>query len=111
MGALGCRAVSHEGAPGGTYTSGPVLASSSVNLDLRSTNAPGRDVLHHSPSTRCVVRLGYHTCAWRSAEHRCWLRLSQFSRPSRTPLAAPIFRIKAVCQSLRPIYESWGEWP
>ena len=52
-----------EVAPGGTYTSAPVLVCSSVYPVLRSTNAPERDVLRRSPPTGCVVRLGYHTCA------------------------------------------------
>ena len=62
-GALGCRAVIREVAPGGTYTSAPMLVCSSVYPVLRSTSAPERDVLRRSPSTGCVVRLGYHTCA------------------------------------------------
>ena len=52
-----------EAAPGGTYTSAPMLACSSVYPVLRSTNAPERDVLRRSPPTGRVVGLGYHTCA------------------------------------------------
>ena len=93
MGALGCRAVVREVAPGGTYTSAPMLACSSVYPVLRSTNAPERDVLRRSPPTGCVVGLGYHTSAQCFTQRRCWLRLSQFSRPSYTTLAAPILEL------------------
>ena len=80
-------------APGGTYTSAPVLVCSSVYPVLRSTNAPERDVLRRSPPTGCVVGLGYHTSAQCFTQRRCWLRLSQFSRPSCTTLAAPILEL------------------
>ena len=83
-----------EVAPGGTYTSAPMLVCSSVYPVLRSTNAPERDVLRRSPPTGCVVGLGYHTSAQCFTQRRCWLRLSQFSRPSCTTLAAPIFGIR-----------------
>ena len=73
---------------------GPMLVCSSVYPVLRSTSAPERDVLRRSPPTGCVVRLGYHTSAQCFTQRRCWLRLSQFSRPSCTTLAAPIFGIR-----------------
>ena len=73
------------------YTSAPRQSASSVYPVRCPTNAPERDVLRRSPPTGCVVGLGYHTSAWCSTQRRCWLRLSQFSRPSCTTLAAPIF--------------------
>ena len=53
-GALGCRAVIREVAPGGTYTSAPMLVCSSVYPVLCSTNAPERDVLRRSPRSGTI---------------------------------------------------------
>ena len=85
-----------EAAPGGTYTSAPMLVHHPVYPVHCPTNAPERDVLRRSPPTGCVVGLGYHTSARCFTQRRCWLRLSQFSRPSCTTctLAAPIFGIR-----------------
>ena len=73
---------------------GPAPVCHSVYPVRCPANAPERDVLRRSPPTGCVVGLGYHTSARCSTQRRCWLRLSQFSRPSCTTLAAPIFGIR-----------------
>ena len=72
---------------------GPAPVCHSVYPVRCPANAPERDVLRRSPPTGCVVGLGYHTSAQCFTQRRCWLRLSQFSRPSCTTLAAPILEL------------------
>eukprot|EP01046_Picozoa_sp_COSAG06_P026212 COSAG06_NODE_2245_length_7263_cov_19.964964_8_plen_137_part_00 len=72
-----------EGAPGGTYTSAPMLAWSSIYPVLRSTNAPERDVLHRFFPTGCVVKLAgtiYMCPALHSAQ--MLVRLGLIARPA-----------------------------
>ena len=94
-GALGCRAVSREGAPGGTYTSAP---SSQSTLSTRSVAPSARPGTAHStapPPTGCVIRLGLPYL--RPALHAAHVLAPTGSIPTGRHAqlwAAPIFRIR-----------------
>ena len=92
-GALGCRAVIREAAPGGTYTSAP---RQSATLSTRSAAPPTRLSVTCSaapPPLDASSGSGTILVPRCFTQRRCWLRLSRFSRPSCTTLAAPILEL------------------